>query len=157
MVRAALAGRGSSGERFATEKRAALRLEAGAIANGSGDRVAVESEAFGFSAVSKALRARALGGAHVRLLVSELEYRAGGTQERSALAQLAAAGVSVRVGRSDEKLCIAGDRGWVGSANATYPEPMLDWGAATRSKPALAALRAAFERNWDAARPVSQL
>jgi hypothetical protein len=155
MVRAALEGRGASRGRFATEKRAALWLEARAIATGSGDAVAVESESFGFSTVAKALRARALGGAEVRLLVSALEYRAAGTQERSAVARLEAAGVSVRVGRSDEKLCVAGDRGWVGSANATFPEPMLDWGAATRSKAVLTDLRAAFERNWDAAQPVA--
>jgi hypothetical protein len=158
MVRAALSGqgvaKGASTQRFATEKRAALRLEAGAILGGSGDRVDVESEAFGFSAVSKALRARALGGAHVRLLVAEREFRGAGTQERRGLARLIAAGVSVRVGASDEKLCVAGDRGWVGSANATFPEPMIDWGLATRSKPMLGAIRSAFERNWDAARAV---
>jgi hypothetical protein len=155
LVRRALEGHSGVAGRLATEKLDALELEAGAIREGRGDRVDVESEGFGFSPVSKALRARALGGAQVRLLISAGELRHAGTQERRVLAQLADAGVSVRVGTTNEKLCVAGDRGWVGSANATFPDPMLDWGLDVRTKPVVDALRAAFARNWDAGRPLA--
>jgi phosphatidylserine/phosphatidylglycerophosphate/cardiolipin synthase-like enzyme len=155
VVVAALAGRPSSDGRLATEKRAALALEANAISVGSGDRVDVETESFGYCAVSKALFERACAGARVRLLVTQREYVAGGRTERASLARLAAAGVSIRVAASDEKLCVAGDRGWAGSANATYdPAPTLDWGMALNDPAALRALGTTFERNWAAGRPV---
>jgi hypothetical protein len=156
VVRAALAGKPGSDRHLTTQKAEALQLEATAIRDGSGDRVDVESEGFGFSPVSKALRERALGGAQVRLLIAAEELRHAGSQERRAIAQLVDAGVSVRVGTTNEKLCVAGDRGWVGSANATFPEPMLDWGMDVRSASVLDALGTAFARNWDEGRPVAR-
>ena len=155
LVKAALDGNSGADGHLATEKAEALEFEATAIRDGPGDRVDVESEGFGFSPVSKALRERALGGAHVRLLVAAQELRHPGTEERRALAQLLDAGVTVRVGTTNEKLCVAGDRGWVGSANATFPEPILDWGMDVRSASVVDVLRTAFERNWDEARPVA--
>jgi hypothetical protein len=155
VVRAALQGVPGSDAHLATEKAGALRLEAQAIAQGRGDRVDVESEGFGLSVISKALRQRALGGAAVRLLVAQQEFGQARTQERQAIARLVAAGGCVRVGRSNEKLCVAGDVGWVGSANATYAAPMLDWGMQTRAAPVLDALQAAFDRNWAAAVPAA--
>ncbi|MGH7749586.1 MAG: hypothetical protein ACREQ5_33195, partial [Candidatus Dormibacteria bacterium] len=73
-------------------------------------------------------------------------------RERSALARLAADGVDVRVGDNDEKLCIGGDRAWVGSANASYAADTRDWGFSTRMPAVVAGLEAAFARNWAASR-----
>lgn len=148
-VASALRGKAAFDGHLATEKRRALDLEAAAIAQGSGDRVDVESESFGYSKVSEALFARARGGAHVRLLVAEREFAEAGATERAALRRLAGAGVEIRVAANDEKLCVAGDRGWIGSANATFEwKPMLDWGMATRNEALLRGIRFAFERNW---------
>jgi hypothetical protein len=72
------------------------------------------------------------------------------------LAQLSAAGAEVRVesGRHDEKLCVAGNRAWIGSANATTGFPdTVDWGVRTHAASAVDRLRATFERNWRAAKP----
>lgn len=141
---------------LATDKEGALRFEADAIAGGTGGRVDVESESFGYSAVSKALYARARAGSHVRLLVAEREFAEAGSTERGSLRRLANAGVDVRVVASDEKLCVAGGRGWIGSANATYSKgPVLDWGLATCDPVLLGGIASAFERNWARARPVS--
>ena len=73
---------------------------------------------------------------------------------------VAALGVEVRVGNPksgdlDEKLAVAGDDGWVGSANATYARgaagAQRDWGMATREPVIVDGLRTAFERNWSRA------
>jgi phosphatidylserine/phosphatidylglycerophosphate/cardiolipin synthase-like enzyme len=149
VVASALGGTPASDGHLATEKRRALALEARTIERGSGDRVEVESESFGYSSVSKALYARARGGAAVRLLVAQREYAEGGRTELASLRRLAGAGVEIRVVANDEKLCLAGDRGWIGSANATFEEhPMLDWGMATRNAALLGGIGSAFDRNW---------
>ncbi len=156
LVTTAFEGVPGSGGHLATEKSAALALEAAAIAGRSGDRVEVESETFGFSSVSKALYARARAGAHVRLLVSTREFAAGGRTERSALHRLAGAGVEIRLTANDEKLCVAGDRAWAGSANATFaPAPTLDWGMVTSNAATVRGIDAAFERNWRAGTAVA--
>ncbi|MBD5635106.1 MAG: hypothetical protein IAI49_11570 [Candidatus Eremiobacteraeota bacterium] len=154
LVRDAIAGRTGATERLATEKAAALRLETDAI-RGGGDRIDVESESFGACAVSQELRARAAAGAHVRLLVNgRLARSKGARRERALLHRLAKAGVKIRTTGADEKLCIAGDRGWVGSANATFDvTPMTDWGLAVGAGAVLDALESTFEREWIAARP----
>jgi phosphatidylserine/phosphatidylglycerophosphate/cardiolipin synthase-like enzyme len=153
-VTSALGGEPAADGHLATEKRAALRLEARAISAAGGDRIDVESESFGYSAVSKALYDRAGRGAHVRLLVAKREFDEGGATERAALRRLAGVGVEVRVVANDEKLCSAGDRGWIGSANATYePAAMLDWGMETRRSALLHGIAAAFERNWAGSQP----
>jgi phosphatidylserine/phosphatidylglycerophosphate/cardiolipin synthase-like enzyme len=155
-ITSALAGKPSADGHLASEKHGALRLEARAIATASGDRIDVESESFGYSAVSKALYERARLGAHVRLLVAKREFEEGGATERAALRRLARAGVDIRVAVNDEKLCVAPDRGWIGSANATYaPAPMLDWGMETRRPALLRDIAAAFERNWVNGRPAA--
>ena len=142
---------------LATEKRAALALEAAAINDAPGDRIDVETESFGATVVSKALAARAHGGAHVRLLVSEAELRGpAGLRERRYLSKLAAAGVVARATANTEKLCVAGDEIWIGSANATFsPEPSLDWGVRSRDPALVAGVSRAFERNWLAGRAPS--
>jgi hypothetical protein len=64
-------------------------------------------------------------------------------------------------GDLDEKLAIAGDDAWAGSANATYARgaagAQRDWGMATREPEVRRGLRAAFERNWHAARPLAEV
>jgi phosphatidylserine/phosphatidylglycerophosphate/cardiolipin synthase-like enzyme len=152
---AAIAGRPSTSGALATEKEPALQLEADAIRLGGGNRVDMETESFGGCSVSKALRERAAGGAQTRLIVSVEAYRHGTPRERAELARLATEGVEIRLGRADQKLCVVGDRGWVGSANASYsPVPMLDWGLQTGDGGVLAGLAASFARDWAAARPL---
>jgi len=153
-VARALRGEDASDANLATGKSEALELEAQAIYAAAGDRIDVESESFGSSPVSKALRYRAEHGAVVRLLVAASEL--GGPSratERAELRHLREAGVDVRVVNAGEKLCAGADCGWVGSANATYSfAPQADWGMLTRDAALLGALHAAFERNWDEGR-----
>jgi hypothetical protein len=154
VVRDAIGGRTVATATLATEKDAALLLESAAIGSGTGDRVDVESESFGASVVSASLRARAAAGAHVRLLVNgNVAFAAGSGRERAVLRSLAAQGVEIRTTPSAEKLCVAGDRGWVGSANPTFDRaPTTDWGLALSDAAMLAPLEAAFERTWRTAR-----
>jgi phosphatidylserine/phosphatidylglycerophosphate/cardiolipin synthase-like enzyme len=156
-IASALDGRPVGSGALATEKRAALDLEATAIYDAPGDRVDVETESFGATVVSKALAARAAHGAHVRLLVSDAELRGpAGGRERRALAKLAAAGVVIEATANTEKLCVAGDEVWIGSANATFsPEPSLDSGLRSRDPALVAGVSRAFERNWLAGRALS--
>ncbi len=155
-VRSALAGTPASTADLATEKSRALGMEAETIYEAPGDRVDVESESFGTSVVSAALRDRAAAGAHVRLIVARREFAHANSVERSSLARLAAAGVEIRLASGAEKLCVAGDRAWVGSANATYAsavEPVLDWGMRIVAPSAVRDLEAAFARSWATASP----
>ncbi len=153
-VRDAIDGRPRDFGALATDKRSALDREAEVIRRG-GDHVDLETESFGPGVVATALRERAACGAHVRVLVNDhiaSERRARG--ERALLRELAHAGVEVRVSPASEKLCVAGDRGWVGSANATFAgEPMTDWGLTIDESSLLGTLATTFERNWVAARP----
>ena len=154
-VHDAIGGRTVATERLATEKDPALALEAAAIREGTGDCVEVQSESFGAGAISAALRVRAATGSHVRLLVNrQIALGAGAKRERAVLHGLAAAGVEIRTTRSTEKLCVAGERGWVGSANATFDAvPTTDWGLALRGGPMLGVVDTTFRSTWDAARP----
>ncbi len=157
-VRSALAGGppslGAGGSGLATLKGRALELEAETIAAGApGDRVDCESESFGPGPVCAALRRRAESGTRVRLLVGARDL---GAREVRALRGLAAAGAEVRLGDGGEKLALAGDRAWVGSANATSASPAtLDWGYATSAAGLVGALRARFEEGWSAGRPIA--
>jgi len=156
-VRSALDGTPASSADLATEKSHALGIEAQTIYAAAGDRVEVESESFGASVVSAALRSRAAAGARVRLIVARREFAHANASERASLDRLVSAGVEVRVAAEAEKLCIAGDRAWVGSANATYAnpaEPVLDWGMRITAPAAVRALEAAFARSWDSASPI---
>jgi phosphatidylserine/phosphatidylglycerophosphate/cardiolipin synthase-like enzyme len=139
---------------LALEKAAALELEAAAIRTGTGDHIDLASESFGWSEVAKALRERAQGGAHVRLLVNgKIAASPHADSERAILHRLAAQGVEVRLTPATEKLCTAGDRGWVGSANATFEfAPTTDWGLAVHDAPTLDALAKTFDREWSTAR-----
>jgi phosphatidylserine/phosphatidylglycerophosphate/cardiolipin synthase-like enzyme len=154
LVRAAIRGETGCAAGLATEKAGALELEAEAIRSG-GDRIDLETESFGSCAVERALRERAESGATVRLLVSgRVAFAKGSERERAVLHRLAAAGVAIRTTDANEKLCVAGDAGWVGSANATYDAvPTTDWGLRVREPPLLAALETSFASEWRSARP----
>lgn len=93
--------------------------------------VIVESESFGCcNGVYGRLRALAHAGAAPRLLVSERELR-GNAREREVLEALVREGARVRVCDDSEKLAVAGDRVWLGSANATVAfggSDCIDWG-----------------------------
>jgi len=153
-VRAAMRGERGKPAGIAIRKREALALEADTIRRSGSGEVAVESESFGSGVVADALLERAKAGEAVRLLVSSRDIH--GEREARVLERLRAAGAQVRVesGGRDEKLCVAGERAWVGSANATTGFPdTVDWGARTGSASMVGVLRSTFERNWAAARP----
>ncbi|MGC1380012.1 MAG: hypothetical protein WA814_03170, partial [Candidatus Baltobacteraceae bacterium] len=71
------------------------------------------------------------------------------------LERLARDGVSVRLCRDSEKLAVAGDRVWLGSANATVAfgaSDEIDWGAATSEPTIVCAARDRIEAAWAAAK-----
>jgi PLD-like domain len=152
LVRRSLTGCTGHDAHLATRKDQALALEAKAIASTPpGRAVACESESFGPSVISRELAARARGGNPVRVLV---DSRALGRRALATLARLQTAGVEVRLGTAAEKMCVAGDSAWVGSANASEGRPgTLDWGLRTRARTLVAALAQRFETRWSAARP----
>jgi hypothetical protein len=140
-------------------KSEALALEASLLRAGSdADRVIVETESFGrYNAVSAALEKLAREGRAPRLLVSARDLR-GNAKERSALARLAAEGVAVRICEDSEKFALAGNRAWVGSANATVAfgeSDMTDWGLCTGDKAIVSAVRSRIEARWISAKPLS--
>ncbi|MGP6157118.1 MAG: phospholipase D-like domain-containing protein [Vulcanimicrobiaceae bacterium] len=153
-VVSALDGVARSSEALATEKDRALSLEAGLIHEARGP-VDCESESFSQSSVYGALKERASAGCEVRLVVTRRDLAGGRNgNEVRALDRLAAAGVEIRVGRADDKLCLASGEAWVGSANASGGAPRtLDWGLRSRDPSLCEALRARFEANWQGARP----
>lgn len=137
------------------DKAAALRDEASVLSRAK-RVVDVETESVGVSCVSGELRRLATAGVHCRLLVSDQCARDSIEQKR--IASLEAAGVQVRAVRANEKLAVCGDRGWVGSADATCAyrsDDYIDWGISTRDPKIVRALRAGFNARWRAAKPVS--
>jgi hypothetical protein len=161
---AAIAGLPGRGRSLATTKRDALALEAAAIRAAGSEPLAVETESLGQSAVVAAIRERAAAHRPTRLLVARREAAGpSGGKERKLLAELARAGVTVRVGSPTgpelaEKLAVGAREGWVGSANASAAigpfGEQRDWGLAVRTPALLRSLRGAFERNWRAAVPL---
>lgn len=152
VVRRGIDGAAAGDAHLWTRKGSALQAEAALVRLADGP-IAVESESFGSGAVARELETKARAGAAVRLLVNDRE--AGNPREASELRRLAAAGVAVRVAPFDEKLAVAGDAAWLGSANATaYPADQVDWGMRTGVGAVVGALRARFERNWGAAAPL---
>ncbi|GAC1549875.1 MAG: hypothetical protein NVS3B16_23870 [Vulcanimicrobiaceae bacterium] len=142
---------------LALQKSAALALEAATIASAPGDRVDVATESFGSSVVSAALCARARAGAAVRVTVDShaLAGDAHG-RERAAIARLTACGVTVRAAATAQKFAVAGDRVWVGSANATAAGgAMLDWGVATGGAGLAGSFERVFEQLWSRGVPVT--
>ena len=152
VVRDALSGKTASDAHLWTNKSDAERAQARMLYQARSDRIDVESESFGFSPVYGALKARALAGAHVRLIVADREVSdPHNARERRALDKLAAAGVAVRIAPRDEKLAIAGDQVWIGSANATESKSthdQIDWGMRSRDPTLRAVIQAHFDANW---------
>jgi hypothetical protein len=137
-------------------KHEALAREGQLIGSASSaDRVIVESESFGCcNKVYSELRQAALAGAAPRLLVSSRDL-SGNAREREVVEALVRDGVSVRVCDDSEKLAVAGDAAWLGSANATIAAPgtdSTDWGLDTCNATIVAAVRSRLETQWQAAR-----
>jgi hypothetical protein len=133
-------------------KHAALAAEAQLLRGArAGDGIVVESESFGCcNPVYAALDALGRTGAAPRLLVCANELR-GNDRERGALQRLARDGVRVRVCNDSEKLAVAADRAWCGSANATVAfgeSDMPDWGVNTEDDAIVGAVRARLEAQW---------
>jgi hypothetical protein len=166
-VASAVAGGPGADGHLATTKSGAQRLEGDVIAHAGAGPLLIESESFGNGTIYNALLHRAEAHLPARLIVAGREVAESGDRtERAHLAHLAALGVDVRVGDPkhgdlDEKLAVAGDDGWVGSANATYARDAAgaqrDWGLATREPAIVDGLRASFERNWAHARPLAEV
>jgi hypothetical protein len=163
-LREALDGTGTDGgTSLQTTKGAAAAGEAAVIRAAGAGPVAVASESFGVGPVYGALLARGREGSPTRLLVAGREASATGTAgdaERRLLSRLASLGIAVRIGNPpaaecDEKLAVAPDAAWVGSANATYAGgtagAQSDWGIAARDPLLVDGLRAVFEANWSRA------
>ena len=153
-----LVGRPAHDAHLWTNKTDAERAETQMLYHATADRIDVESESFGFSPVYGALKAKALGGAHVRLIVSDREAtNPSNGRERRALQNLEAAGVAIRIAPRDEKMAIVGSQAWVGSANATESkktQDQIEWGMRSSVAALVASLRANFEANWQAGRPL---
>ncbi len=166
-VDAAVRGGPGADEHLATTKAGAQQLEADLIGRAGGGPLDVESESFGNGAIYNALLHRAESHLPTRLIVAGREAaQATGGLERAHLQHLAALGVEVRLGNPkhgdlNEKLAVAGASAWVGSTNATYARgpagEQRDWGLTTQEAPVVDGLRAAFERNWSAARPLADV
>jgi hypothetical protein len=151
LVRDALHGRSGVTDSFATRKDAALALEADVIEHAPpGLPIRFASESFGPGRVAKALEARALAGADVRVIVDGRESRqTSGARERSELARLRAAGAEVRTADRPTKECLTGSDAWAGSANATSANPStIDWGMRIAEPAVVNALSNDFERAW---------
>jgi len=125
-VASAVAGGPGADQHLATTKAACQRLEADVIGGAGAAPLAVESESFGNGAIYNALLGRAKAHQPTRVIVAGREVAEPRNHtERAHLARLAALGVDVRVGDPkhgdlNEKLAVAGNASWVGSANATY-------------------------------------
>jgi phosphatidylserine/phosphatidylglycerophosphate/cardiolipin synthase-like enzyme len=154
VVRDAIRGKIDNPHNVAVTKGAALSQEAALLsARGSRRGVAVETESFtAGTAPYRAIRQLALSGVPVRLLICEHDLKRG---TEAATRALARDGVTVRVTRSAEKIAVASDRAWIGSANATYGrDDQIDWGATITDAVLRARLQARFNSTWRYARPL---
>jgi hypothetical protein len=144
---------------IATRKRAALASEAAMLrgAVDAGEAPIVESESFGCcNAVYAAVDALAKRGLAPRVLVCERELR-GNARERAMLERLAKDGAQVRVTAATDKLALAGENVWIGSANATAAIALpdtIDWGVTTNAPDVVGAVRARAQANWERAKPL---
>lgn len=167
VVASAVAGGAGTDGHLATTKSGAQRLEADVIGRAGPAPLGVESESFGPGTIYNALLHRAQAQLPTRLVVAGREVaEPGNRRERALLARMAALGVDVRVGDPaagdlDEKMAVAGADAWLGSANATYAYgadgAQRDWGMSLREPAMVDGARAAFERNWRAARPLAEV
>ena len=147
LVRATLAGRGGADDALATRKDVALAREVALIDGARAAPVVLVTESFGGGAVSAALRRHAASGAPTTLVVDR--HRLSPSQ-RHLLDGLAADGVRVKTSAADEKLLLAGDAVWLGSANASssYRErgDQTEWGIVSRDPALVARVRETLAR-----------
>jgi len=156
LVRAALRGEGGDDGVLATRKDAALAREVALIdTTPPATPLLVASEAFGRGPVAEALFRRAARGGTSTLIVDERELD---PKRRRVVEALARAGVQVRNDDADEKFVLAGDRAWIGSANATYAggerADQIEWGLVTAAPGLIDAVRAAAATSARTARAV---
>lgn len=138
---------------LALDKTTALRQEAGVLEKSHATQVDVETEAIGGTGVSKAIRELAARGVRCRLLLSNNSVKSN----FKAIASLERAGIEVRALSKSEKFAVAGDRAWIGSADATSPflDPdQIEWGLGTCDSRIIDALQARFNANWREAKKV---
>jgi len=139
---------------LALTKTAALSLEAAVLGRPGAPEVDVETETFSTGPIAEALTASARAGVPTRLIVAGDWQERSDPKESAALLAARAAGVEIRTAGISEKLAIAGDVAWTGSANASWSgEHSIDWGFVAREKPLVDELAAAFAGNWRAAKP----
>ena len=157
LVREALGGRGGAGAALATRKDEALRREIELVDGARDEPVIVETERAATSPLTRALQRHALTGARTTLIVGRTSHRS--RTEANALAKLAADGVVVREGGTNQKLALSADAAWIGSGNATGASGrsagQIDWGMRTRNAALVGAVRTALERDVTASRNVS--
>lgn len=146
LVRDALAGHGGADAALATRKDVALAREVALVEGARDVPVIVETERVATSPLTRALREHARAGAPTTLVVARATRRS--PQEASAIKQLVADGVAVRVGGSNQKLALAGRAAWIGSGNATGASGrtagQLEWGMLTRDRTLVGAVRSAL-------------
>jgi hypothetical protein len=150
---AALHQPGRAARRLALDKTDALDQEANVLESSDSRRVDVETEAISKSRVSKAVRTLARAGVHCRLLVSTNCMR----EYHKEIASLQKDGVDIRAVAKSEKFALAGDRAWVGSADATSPyhdRDQIEWGMDTHDSRIVDALQARFNENWRNAKAI---
>jgi hypothetical protein len=85
-----------------------------------------------------------------RVLVSERSFKSHRATHDAAVS-LQKAGVDVRIAKASEKLAVAGERGWVGSANATtsnFNGADIDWSLTTNDARTVRALKRRFDARW---------
>jgi hypothetical protein len=137
---------------LATLKRDALASEGKLLrAARPGEDTIVESESFSCcNAVYSALDDAAKRGLQPRVLVCARELR-GNDRERDRLAHLVQDGARVRVTKETDKLALAGEHLWIGSANATAAIALpdtIDWGICSDDAAIVAAARTRIESTW---------
>jgi hypothetical protein len=143
---------------LATHKSGALTAEGALVrAADSGGDVILESESFGCcNAVYSALDDAAKRGLAPRVLVCARELH-GNDRELQMLQRLASDGARVRVTNQTDKIALAGETAWLGSANATAaipPSDTLDWGTCSDDAAIVTAVRERVESNWARAKPL---
>lgn len=141
------------GRFLSTRKDAGLVNEAALLRKArAGDSVEIESEFFGGSAVSVALRAAAHRGVHCKLQVDSQCVK---PRERATLAHLAGDGIEVRFAKCAEKFAVLNNSSaWVGSPNATYGyDNERDWSLRTKDANIIRNLKHNFAKTWKNGKP----
>ena len=149
LVRDALAGHGGATPTLATRKDGALAREAELIDSARATPVTVETETLGSGPLSAALRRHARAGAPTVLVVGRAHSH--DRRQTTLLEGLRRDGVEVHERGVNEKLALAGDTAWIGSANGTSVfgprAAQIEWGLVTRERAVVAAVAAALARD----------